>query len=82
MLSKILGIRLNAEGVETEAQAAALDAFGCDELQGFLFSPAVEKSAIDAMVNNPDPSRRTSGLELLQADAEWQEGWEIRRRAH
>lgn len=81
MLGKILGIRLNAEGVETEAQAAALDAFGCDELQGFLFSPAVEKSAIDAMVNNPDPSRRTSGLELLQADAEWQEGWEIRRRA-
>ncbi len=31
-----MGIRVNAEGVETEAQRSALNELGCDELQGFL----------------------------------------------
>jgi EAL domain-containing protein (putative c-di-GMP-specific phosphodiesterase class I) len=32
-----LGLTLVCEGVETEAQAEALKALGCDEAQGFLF---------------------------------------------
>ncbi len=35
-LGHALGMRVNAEGVETEAQRRALQALGCDELQGFL----------------------------------------------
>ena len=35
-LAHALAIRVNAEGVETEAQRQALCALGCDELQGFL----------------------------------------------
>jgi diguanylate cyclase (GGDEF)-like protein len=35
-LSHSLGIRVNAEGVETQTQATLLRRLGCDELQGFL----------------------------------------------
>jgi diguanylate cyclase (GGDEF)-like protein len=36
-----LGLGLVAEGVETEAQLARLEALGCDHIQGFLFSRPV-----------------------------------------
>lgn len=35
-LAHLLGMRVNAEGVETEWQREALRKLGCDELQGFL----------------------------------------------
>jgi EAL domain-containing protein (putative c-di-GMP-specific phosphodiesterase class I) len=34
-----LGLTVVAEGVETQAQLSWLEAQGCDQLQGFLFSP-------------------------------------------
>ena len=34
-------MRILAEGIETESQAELLHNLGCDEGQGFLFSPAV-----------------------------------------
>jgi diguanylate cyclase (GGDEF)-like protein/PAS domain S-box-containing protein len=40
-LGHILNLRVLAEGVETEAQLRLLQAEGCDEVQGFLFSAAV-----------------------------------------
>jgi EAL domain-containing protein (putative c-di-GMP-specific phosphodiesterase class I) len=37
-MGKTLGLVLVAEGVETQAQADLLSQFGCEQLQGYLFS--------------------------------------------
>lgn len=37
-LGRSLGMAVNAEGVETPGQLAALQAIGCDEVQGYFFS--------------------------------------------
>lgn len=49
-LAHSLAMRVNAEGVETEAQYAALCRHGCDELQGFL-------------LGRPQPTERLAHLE-------------------
>ncbi|MDJ0667896.1 MAG: EAL domain-containing protein, partial [Desulfobacterales bacterium] len=39
-----------AEGVETEAQLSYLQKEGCDQYQGFLFSPAVTADKLEALL--------------------------------
>jgi len=39
-----------AEGVETVEQMAFLRDLGCDQLQGYLFSPPVEAGVFEGMV--------------------------------
>ena len=48
-LGQSLGMSTTAEGVETEEQLAAVRAQGCNEVQGFLFSPPLPASGIDAL---------------------------------
>jgi diguanylate cyclase (GGDEF)-like protein/PAS domain S-box-containing protein len=40
-LGRSMQMRVVAEGVETEAQAAVLQSMGCDQIQGYLLSPAL-----------------------------------------
>ncbi len=45
-----LGLRVLAEGVETEAQLDALVVLGCDDVQGFLFSRPLPPDQLEAAV--------------------------------
>ena len=49
-LGKNLGVEVIAEGVETAAQAQALQRMGCGLVQGHLFSEAVDIDAATAML--------------------------------
>jgi len=47
-LARSLQLSVTAEGVETEAQRAALRELGCERWQGFLLSPAVDAAEFGA----------------------------------
>ena len=50
-LSGELGMATTAEGVETQEQLDALAVFGCTEVQGYLFSPAVPASQVPDLLS-------------------------------
>lgn len=54
-LGRALGLRVCAEGVETAEQHRFLQAIGCHELQGFLFSKAVPCVEIDRLLRLENP---------------------------
>jgi diguanylate cyclase (GGDEF)-like protein/PAS domain S-box-containing protein len=49
-LAQAVGMTCTAEGVETEQQLAALQELGCQQAQGYLWSPAVPAEQIPAVV--------------------------------
>jgi len=51
-LAHNLGLRVIAEGVESEEQLEFLSRHGCNEIQGFYFSRPVEASAFRQMLQD------------------------------
>jgi len=49
-LGHSLGMSTTAEGIETEEQLAAVREQGCNEVQGFLFSPPIDAKAVIEML--------------------------------
>ena len=52
-MSHKLNIRVIAEGVETLQQLAFLRQQGCDEIQGYLYSPPLPPAEFEAFVKDP-----------------------------
>ncbi len=51
-MAMALGLRIAAEGVESAAQVARLQAIGCDEWQGHHFSPSLEAAGFERLLTN------------------------------
>ncbi|HXJ80444.1 MAG TPA: EAL domain-containing protein [Candidatus Methylomirabilis sp.] len=71
-VAKSLRLRVVAEGIETEEQAARLRAMGCDYGQGFFFARPLAPEHIPALLSNPrwrvpSPSRVRSASHLRRA---------------
>jgi len=52
-LGHALGMKVVAEGVETDEQRVLLRLAGCDEMQGFLFAKPATAAAIDRLLAEP-----------------------------
>ncbi len=62
-----LGMKVIAEGVETEPQRRFLAELGCDEFQGFLYAPALDAAAFAQRIQGHDPAGRRPRLSLVRA---------------
>ena len=60
-LAQDLGLRVVAEGIETQAQLSFLEGLGCDEGQGYLFSRPQAAGMIQEILFNSSDVRRLPG---------------------
>ena len=58
-MSHSLGIRTIAEGVEEDDTRTALADLGCDEIQGYLYSPPLAAEAFDQYLENHGKTQRS-----------------------
>jgi diguanylate cyclase (GGDEF)-like protein/PAS domain S-box-containing protein len=52
-MARALGLKVIAEGVETEVQRQFLQAAGCEEFQGFLYAPALDSLSFEKHLPAP-----------------------------
>ena len=63
-LAHALGLKVVAEGVETEAQQDMLQRMGCDQLQGFLFARPMPARHLQLWVTGEDALARRAAFRL------------------
>jgi diguanylate cyclase (GGDEF)-like protein len=61
-MAHTLGLRVVAEGVETEEQLSFLRAHGCDTVQGFLLGPPVPPGELLNRMEGPSPLEKPATL--------------------
>jgi EAL domain-containing protein (putative c-di-GMP-specific phosphodiesterase class I) len=64
-LGRALGLTVTAEGIENEDQWRFLQALGCHELQGFLFSQPLDADELTALIQQ----RRAAAQAVRQTQA-------------
>ena len=64
-LAHSLDLRVVAEGVETEEQAKLLRLLKCDEMQGYLFSPAVPAERIEQFLRENKSLPGSAGARMI-----------------
>ncbi|MGG1948878.1 EAL domain-containing protein [Trinickia sp. NRRL B-1857] len=69
-ISRCLGHRVVAEGVETMDQAAFLNVYGCDVAQGFLYSKPLPKREIALLPRYLTPREETETTVDAESDAQ------------
>jgi len=67
-LGRALGLTVVGEGVETEGQLAALVELGCEQVQGFFFSPPRPANEIGALLAGGGPTLRIPGAALMRRE--------------
>ena len=67
-LGRALGLTVVGEGVETEGQLTALVELGCDQAQGFFFSPPRPAEDIVALLAGGGPTLRLPGASLMRRE--------------
>jgi diguanylate cyclase (GGDEF)-like protein len=67
-LASNLGMAVIAEGVETEAQHARLEALGCEYGQGYLYSKPVDAESALALIRRGTPHAHAHAPALEDAD--------------
>ena len=71
-MAHALSLEVIAEGVEHEGQRRTLARLGCDQMQGFLFSPPVSPECLEALL--PPARSRAWAEDARWRAAEWERG--------
>ena len=69
-LGQALGMKVTAEGVETDEQQSTLQSLGCNEIQGYLFSRPLQPNVFDEFINtlqSPNKAQDDDAIKQMAA---------------